>query len=64
MGFFIPEFVNAILEFQDDGVPLAPLSKDKDQSQDANPQDQGPSIEEQEEKQELQRVESSRKLIK
>jgi uncharacterized UBP type Zn finger protein len=35
----IPEFVNAILEFQDDGVPLALLSKEKDVLQDANPQD-------------------------
>ena len=60
----IPEFVNAILEFQDDGVPLAHLSKEKDQSQDAIPQDQGPSIEYQQEKQDLKKLESSRKLIK
>ena len=35
----IPEFVNAILDFADDGVPLAPLTMEKAQSQDANPQD-------------------------
>ena len=60
----IPEFVNAILDFQDDNAPLPSLSKEKPQSQDANPQDQGPSIEDQEEQQAIKRLESSRKLIK
>jgi uncharacterized UBP type Zn finger protein len=33
----LPEFVNAILEFKDDGEPLAPLSPPTAAPQDSNP---------------------------
>ena len=39
----LPEFVNAILEFKDDGEPLAPLSPPTAAPQDSNPQDQAPA---------------------
>lgn len=39
----LPEFVNAILEFKDDGEPLPPLTPLANAAQDSNPQDQAPA---------------------